>query len=94
MDQLGDFPFLEVSILLPILGALLLALIPEEDTGAVRGAALVTSLVTFAVSVPLFFLYDPTKAGFQLVKQYPWLGPKIGASFTIGISRSTRATTP
>ncbi len=81
MDQ---FPFLEVSILLPILGALLLAVIPEEDTGAVRGAALVTSLVTFVVSLPLFWLYDPEVAGFQLVSRAEWLGP-FGASFSIGV---------
>ncbi len=81
MDQ---FPFLEVTILLPILGALLLAVIPEDDTGAVRGAALVTSLVTFVVSLPLFWLYDPAVAAFQLVNRAEWLGP-LGSSFTIGV---------
>lgn len=81
MDQ---FPFLEVSIVLPLLGALLLAVIPEDDTGAVRGAALVTSLVTFVVSLPLFWLYDPAQAGYQLVSRADWLGP-IGASLNIGV---------
>ena len=79
-----DFPFLEVSILLPLLGAILLAVIPEEDTGAVRGAALVTSLVTFVVSLPLFWLFEPGEAGYQLVSRHEWLGP-LGASFTIGV---------
>ena len=81
MDQ---FPFLEVTLLLPLLGALLLAVIPEEDTGAVRGAALVTSLVAFVVSLPLFWLYDPAVAGYQLVSRAEWLGP-LGASLTVGV---------
>jgi NADH-quinone oxidoreductase subunit M len=81
VDQL---PFLEVAILLPALGALLLAFIPEEDTGAVRGAALATSIVTFFVSLPLFWLYEPAQAGYQLVRTHAWL-PPIGASFSVGV---------
>ena len=84
MDQL---PFLEITILLPLLGALCVAfLIPKEDEGAVRGATLATSLVTFVVSLPLFFAFDAGEGApaFQFVRTLPWLEP-FGASFALGI---------
>ncbi len=82
MDQM---PFLEASILLPLLGAIAIAfLVPKEDEGAVRGAALVASLATFVVSLPLFFLYDSGRGGFQFERAIEWLGP-LGARFSLGI---------
>ncbi len=82
MDQL---PFLEASIFLPLLGALAIAfLVPREDEGAVRGAALVASLATFVISLPLFFRYDAALGGFQFQRVVDWLGP-FGASFKLGV---------
>lgn len=82
MDQL---PFLEVSIFLPLLGALAIAfLVPREDDDAARSAALLTSLATFLVSLPLFFFYDVQAGGFQFVRHLTWLQP-LGASFSLGL---------
>lgn len=81
---MDSFPFLEVAILLPLLGALTLLVIPEEDSAAVRGATLASTIITFLVSLPLFFMFDPAKAGFQLESVRPWL-PTVGASFHTGL---------
>lgn len=79
------FPFLEVSILLPLLGALGIGwFVPREDESAVRGATLATALVTFIVSLPLFFLFDAQQGGFQFERQVEWLGV-FGASFHLGV---------
>jgi len=82
VDQL---PFLEVSIFLPLLGALAIAFwVPAEDDDAARSAALLTSLATFLVSLPLFLFYDVSQGGFQFERQVAWLGP-LGASFSVGL---------
>lgn len=80
-----DHLILLVTILLPMLGALFIGLIlPREDEGAVRGATLVISLLTFLISLPLFWLYDTSVGGFQFAKSWEWI-PQLGASFSIGI---------
>ncbi|MCW8137560.1 MAG: NADH-quinone oxidoreductase subunit M [Planctomycetota bacterium] len=79
---MDHFPFLEALIFLPLFGAVILSLIPEEETGPF--VALGTSVLTFVVSLPLFWLYDPAEAGFQLLSRHEWLGP-IGASFSLGV---------
>lgn len=82
MDQ---FPFLPVTILLPLFGAALLALlVPKEDTDAVRGATLATTVVTFLVSLPLFFLFESSGPAFQFVTDRAWLFG-FGARLQLGI---------
>ncbi|MBL4845149.1 MAG: NADH-quinone oxidoreductase subunit M [Planctomycetes bacterium] len=79
-------PFLEVLILLPLFGALVIGLfVPREDEGAVRGATLAVTLVNFFVSLPLFFLYDTSKGGFQFGRPpMDWIEP-LGASIHLGV---------
>ena len=83
MGALGSFPLLEVTILLPLFGALSLLLISDEDEGAVRGATLSWSVFTFLVSLPLFWFYDPGQGGFQFERTHEWL-PPLGASLSFG----------
>ena len=53
--------FLTLTIFLPLVGVVLILLLRKEAAGAIRVVALVTSLATFAISLPLFFMFDPTK---------------------------------
>jgi NADH-quinone oxidoreductase subunit M len=79
-------PFLEVLILLPLFGALVIGIaVPREDEGAVRGATLAVTLVNFLVSLPLFYLYDTTTGGFQFGRPaMDWIEP-LGASIHLGV---------
>ena len=81
---MDSFPFLEATIALPILGALALLFIPDEEQDAVRGATLASSILTFLASLPLFFSYDVEQGGFQLLRSHEWLGP-LGAKLSLGI---------
>src|SRR4030095_6528503 len=63
---------LSIVIFLPLLGALLILLVPKGAKGAVRAIALVTSLVTFAVSILLYRDYMPGE-GFAFVESIPWI---------------------
>lgn len=79
-------PFLEILILLPVFGALVIGLfVPREDEGAVRGATLAVTLVNFLISLPLFFTYDTAKGGFQFGRPaMDWIEP-LGASIHLGV---------
>jgi NADH-quinone oxidoreductase subunit M len=76
------WPILSVVTFLPIAGAILLYLFARgRDEAANRNArwiALWTTIVTFAVSLILVALFDPTQAGFQFVEKAPWLANTIG----------------
>ncbi|MEZ6185231.1 MAG: NADH-quinone oxidoreductase subunit M [Planctomycetota bacterium] len=77
-------PLLEITILIPLLGVLFLAWIPEDDPEATRSATLALSLITFLASLPLYFMYDVEAGGYQFARVYDWLGP-IGAQFSLGV---------
>ncbi|MGH2568510.1 MAG: complex I subunit 4 family protein, partial [Bacteroidota bacterium] len=78
-------PFvLTITIFLPILGVLALFFVKKEDAHAIKLIAFGTSLATFAVSLVLWFQYDPTAAGFQFQEQAVWIeGLNIG--YIVGI---------
>jgi len=75
---------LSLLVFLPTLGAVLLAFIPNKFQGAMRVIALVTTLINFLLSIPLYFAFDGATAAFQFSEGYEWI-PSIGASYHIGI---------
>ncbi len=69
------FPILTILIALPLLGAVLIALFTREnEQGAVsaKWLALLTTGVTFALSIVAYQAFDTSKATFQLVEMVPW----------------------
>jgi NADH-quinone oxidoreductase subunit M len=69
---------------LPLLGAALVFLLPRRAEGLVKVTALATSLVTFAVSVPLFTRFDASLSAYQFVEQRAWM-PTLGVSYRLGV---------
>ncbi len=81
-----DWPILTTLLLLPVVGALFLAILRGSDEAAKQNArwiALWTSLVTFALSLVLLVNYDPSNSGFQFIEHHPWLSDKI--SYYVGV---------
>ena len=66
---------LSVVTFLPLAGALIIALLNKEADGNARWVALWTTLITFLVSLLIWWHFDKTSAGFQFVEEYAWLGP-------------------
>ena len=69
---------------LPLLGAALVFVLPRRAEGLVKVTALVTTLVTFAVSAPLFTRFDASLSAYQFVEQKPWM-PTLGVSYHLGV---------
>src|SRR3569832_231966 len=72
------WPILSVVTFLPLLGAILIALMARGNSPMARGTsrwiALWTTVVTFAVSVLLVTHFDTASAEFQFVETHEWLG--------------------
>ena len=82
---------LTFAITAPIVGALLLLLVPNRDGGnnaLIRYGALVISLVVFVITLVLWAGFDAAAASpdqpFQFVEQYQWI-PAFGIEYYIGI---------
>ena len=74
---------LSIVLFTPLVGGLVLALIPASHENAVRWWANIVSFIGFLVSLPLVFQFDRTK-DFQFVEKASWI-PSIGAGYHLGI---------
>jgi NADH-quinone oxidoreductase subunit M len=80
----SGFPILTVTLALPLAGAVAVAAIPKESYGAIRTVALVSTVVTFLVSLDILFRFSTANGGQQLVEQAQWV-PAAGASYKLGV---------
>jgi NADH-quinone oxidoreductase subunit M len=84
---MASWPILSVVTFLPLVGALFCMVVqgPKEAVDRnCRSAALITSLVTFLVSLLLWVHFDPTKAGFQFEEKVAWI-PALNIGYHMGI---------
>ncbi|MEZ5856316.1 MAG: NADH-quinone oxidoreductase subunit M [Hyphomicrobiaceae bacterium] len=66
---------LSLVTFLPCLFALAIATLNKESRGNARWFALWGTLITFAVSLLIWWNFDKTNPGFQFVEEAAWLGP-------------------
>src|SRR4051794_16971607 len=66
-------PWLTITLFLPLAGVLLVLLVPASSDRAVRGVALVSTLVTFAASLFVLANFDSGISGYQMVDQATWV---------------------
>jgi len=84
---MASFPILTVTTFLPLVGALFILLIRGEQEivdSQARKVALLTSGVTFVLSLLLWLNFDPTTAAFQFEERAGWL-PEFNISYHMGI---------
>ncbi|MGX1596604.1 NADH-quinone oxidoreductase subunit M [Dietzia maris] len=70
--------------LAPLVGALVVVVLPASARRAARPLALVTSLVVLGVAVALAVGFEPGGDTHQFVESRPWI-PAFGATYTLGI---------
>lgn len=75
---------LTLILFTPALAALILMLIPHEQKSVLRWTAFVLSLVPLALSLVLWFAFDPKAPGFQFQQQVIWYAP-INSSYHVGV---------
>ena len=57
----------------PLLGALVLLFLKSEQKNIARWVALITSLITFVISLAVLVQFDPSDGGIQMVAQQSWI---------------------
>ncbi len=72
---------LTILTFLPLVGAVFVFMVPGDSEFALnnmRRIALVTTLITFVLSLVMWAMFDKTSADFQFVQDYKWMGDVIG----------------
>ncbi|MBC8204989.1 NADH-quinone oxidoreductase subunit M [bacterium] len=75
---------LTLTIFIPLAGAVILLFLPRSAQSAIKITALIAALAAFAVSIPLFFLFDVSNPDMQFVERHEWI-PSIGVYYQVGI---------
>lgn len=76
-----SFPILSLTIWLPILAGFLIIAVGDRPARKLAGIA---SILTFLVSLPLYFGFDSSTATMQFQESLAWL-PSFGINYALGI---------
>jgi len=81
MNELG-YPVLSLLIFIPLAGSLVLLFIKSEEFS--KYWALVVTIANAAVSLPLYWRFDPATHKFQFAEHLPWI-ESLNINYTLGI---------
>jgi NADH-quinone oxidoreductase subunit M len=79
-----NWPILSVLVWLPIFGGIAVLALGSERAQLGKQIALGVSVVTFALSVPLWTGFDVRSAAMQFAESVPWI-ERFGANYALGV---------
>src|SRR5438094_10365312 len=82
-------PLVTLVTFLPGAAGLALLLVPRRAAGVLRPASLVVAVVTFLLSLPLYFGFDAEIVGYQFEEHWRWM-PTLGVSYHVGVDGTAR----
>jgi NADH-quinone oxidoreductase subunit M len=77
-------PWLTVLWAVPVLGAVVVILLPSGARQFAKYLGLVLALVVLAIAVLLAVRFDPAGARYQFVEDHPWI-PSFGTGYILGL---------
>ncbi len=80
----ADLPLLSLIIWLPVLGGIWVLAVGEREATTARSIALVVSLLTFLLSLSLYFEFDTTTHAMQFTEKYSWI-PAFNIYYHLGV---------
>jgi NADH-quinone oxidoreductase subunit M len=75
---------LNTMMLLPILGTLLIAVIPTDQVLRIKQAALATTLLVAVTGILTWINFDSSNTAFQFVQSVSWI-PSFGINYAVGV---------
>ncbi|HET9680026.1 MAG TPA: NADH-quinone oxidoreductase subunit M [Gammaproteobacteria bacterium] len=81
IDQL---PLLSILIWLPIIGAALVLAVGRFNAPAARWLALIVTVLTFIISIPLWTAFDTSTAAMQFEELHAWI-PAFNSTYHLGV---------
>ena len=78
-----SFPVLTIIWLTPIVGAVIILLIPKERHTEIRMTALAAAFIAMALALSAYFAYDTGVGGWQFEEEAQWV-PSLGINYHVG----------
>ncbi len=78
------FPILTLIVFSPLVGALMVALLPAQPLAIPRRAAFTFSLIPFALSLLMLAAFNPAVGTLQLTEKVSWI-PRLGVYYSLGV---------
>ncbi len=78
-----NFPVLTVIWLSPIVGAIVILLLPKERHTEIRMTALAAAFIAMALALAAYFAYDTKVGGWQFEETAQWV-PSLGIGYHVG----------
>ncbi len=79
-----SFPVLTLLILVPIVGAAIVACMPKDNEGLLKLVGVTSAGVALALSIALVFDYQADGGGFQFLSEHVWIRD-FGISWKLGV---------
>src|SRR6266852_4318422 len=76
--------YLSIILFTPLAGALVLLFVNKQNEDHIRWIANMVALVGFAISIPLWFWFNPQSPDYQFIERAPWI-PSVGAEYFLGV---------
>lgn len=78
------FHILFLILFAPIIGALLLLLIPQKNHRGIKLVSLLAATIALVLSFIAYFNYDTVNGGLQFLEHFDWV-PQYGINFDLGV---------
>ena len=75
---------LSFLIIIPLVGAVLILLIPRKRQDVIKWLALGTALLDLIISLPLYFNFADSAGGYQFEENVAWI-PSLNISYHVGV---------
>src|SRR5207342_832404 len=81
---MNDFPWLTTIGVVPLVGVILIMLIPRSRTVLAKQIALLTSLAVVALVVAMATQYEKNAPGYKFKEKHEWI-PAFGVNYALGV---------
>lgn len=78
------FNYLSAIVFLPVIGAIIIALISGKQEKSIKWVAAAFTFMSMVLAFVIFGLFDRTAGGYQFVENYAWI-PAINANYHLGV---------
>ena len=82
---MSDIAWVLYLLVVPVIGAVLVAALPKGDDLLVKRVALLASIAELVVFVMTWIAYEPSASGYQFVTDYSWIS-QFGIHFKVGVN--------
>lgn len=75
---------ISLLLIIPIIGAVVVVLMPRDQKELMRWLALLTALINLVISIPLYLNFDETATGYQFSESAVWI-PSLNINYHVGV---------